>query len=224
MKYDIRKHETLWYMDLDTLLTYEVEATITQQRSAGDLVLLGPNVMHWLRATGKAICIAWNFMVGGAKEMSLYFENLEAGASNWENIVPMYWYAQECVLQGMGRETVESGCVTLFARRLVGYYTNEWSALLAKKNATFASKPAPLSDYPAFCKTNGCGKEIINVHFSGYCVTCSLARESDRTASYLLAKKEVLSGLKKALGNNAPGLAKLEDLSQKNQRLPWAQS
>jgi len=220
MKYDIRKFETQWYMDLDALLTYEVKATIVQQRSVGDLVLLGPDVMHWVRATGKAICIAWNFMIGDAKEMNLYFGNLDAAASNWGNIVPMYWYAQECVLQGMGRETVEPGCVAVFARRLVDYHAKEWSALLSKKDAVFANKPTPLSDYPAFCRADGCGGEIINVHFSGYCVTCSLTRKNDNKASYLLAKGDILSGLKKVLGNNAPGLTELGELGRKNQRLP----
>ncbi len=218
--YDIRKHETLWYMDLDTLLTYKVKATIVRQRSVGDLVLLGPNVMHWVRASGKAICIAWNFMLGNAEEMDLYCSNLEAAASDWGNIVPMYWYAQESVLQKMGGGTIEQGCVTLFAKRLVGYYTKEWTALLSKGNVTFANRPGPLVNYPAFCRTDSCSGEIINVHFSGYCAACSLARKNDRKASYLLTKGDILSGLKRVLGGYAPGLVELEELSRKNQGLP----
>jgi hypothetical protein len=218
--YDIRKHETLWYMDLDTLLTYDVKATIVRQNKVGDLVLLGPDVMHWVRATGKAICIAWNFILGKTEEMGLYFKNLEAADSDWSNIIPLYWYAQECVIQGLGREVMEPGCVALLAERLVGYYRREWSALLSWEGATFNSKPGPLSSYPAFCRTNGCGTEIINAHFSGYCVTCSRAGKSRRKASYLLTKKDILLGLKKVLGNSAPGLAELGELSRKNQRLP----
>ena len=51
--YDIRKHETQWYMDLDILLTHGVRATVVHQEKVGDLVLLGPDVMHWVRAKGK---------------------------------------------------------------------------------------------------------------------------------------------------------------------------
>ena len=61
--YDIRKHETEWFLDLDTLLTYDEKVTVVNQDKIGDLVLLGPDVMHWVRATGKAICIAWNFIM-----------------------------------------------------------------------------------------------------------------------------------------------------------------
>jgi hypothetical protein len=219
-KYDIRKHETMWYLDLDTLLTYDIKATIVRQRSVGDLVLLGPDVMHWVRATGRAICIAWNFMLGNAAEMGLYFGNLEAAVSNWSNIVPMYWYAQECVVQGMGGDTIEPGCKALFARRLLGYYEREWSALLSKEKAKFANRPASLGTYPAFCKAKDCGGEIINVHFSGFCVTCSLARKADLKASYLVSKGEILQKLKKALGANAPGLPELGELGRKVQSLP----
>jgi hypothetical protein len=218
--YDIRKHETLWYMDLDTLLTYEVTATVVRQKNVGDLVLLGPDVMHWVRATGRAICIAWNFMLGDAKEMKLYFRNLEAAASNWSNIVPMYWYAQECVLQRMGGETIEPECVTLFARRLVGYYKREWSALLSKGKVTFANKPGSFDTYPVFCRAGSCGREIINIHFSGYCVACSLARKADQRASYLLPKGIILAGLKRVLGANALDLLELGELGRKVQRLP----
>jgi len=218
--YDVRKHETIWYMDLDTLLTYEVTATVVRQRNVGDMVLLGPDVMHWVRATGRAVCIAWNFMLGNAAEMNLYFRNLEEAASNWGNIVPMYWYAQECVLQKMGGGTIEMDCVTLFAKRLVNYYKKEWSALLSKGKITFPNKPGALDTYPAFCRAKGCGSEIINIHFSGFCVACSLARKADQRASYLHSKGEIISGLKRVLGIDSPGLSELGEIGRKVQGMP----
>ncbi len=115
---------------------------------------------------------------------------------------------------------IEPGCVTLFARRLLGYHTREWSILLSKVNALFDKEPGPLDSYPAFCRKDKCGREIINVHFSGYCVACSLARKRDRKASYLLKKGEILLGLKKILGSNDPGLEALGVLGRNNQELP----
>jgi len=207
-------------MDLDILLTYGVRATIVHQEKAGDLVLLGPDVMHWVRATGKAIYLACNFMLGRAEEMGLYFRNLDAAESNWGNIVPLYWYAQENILQGMGGGTVEPVCRTLFAKRLVEYYIEEWAALSTLRGIQWASKPSGLDAYPLFCRSKSCGKEIINALFEGYCVSCALARGGHARALYLHPKKAILSKLKELLGEENAKLAELKMLGQKIQGMP----
>jgi hypothetical protein len=207
-------------MDLDILLTHGVGATIVHQEKAGDLVLLGPDVMHWVRATGKAICLAWNFMLGRAGEMGLYFRNLDAAESNWSNIVPIYWYAQENVLQGKGEGTVEPICRTLFAKRLVEYYMEEWATLSTQGDIQWANKPADLRTYPLFCRSKGCGKEIINALFGGYCVSCALARGGHTKALYLHRKEAILTKLRELLGGEDARLAELERLGQKVQGMP----
>ena len=219
-KYDIRKHETEWFLELDVLLTYKEKVIIVHQGRVGDLVLLGPEVLHWVRAKGKAICIAWNLVLGKAKEMNTCFRNLEAADSNWSNIVPVYWYAQECAIQGLGEGVVEPGCRILFARKLVRYHTEEWEALLTIKDICWGNKPIAPGTFPAFCGKKGCSREVINLFISGYCVRCASASKGWRKASYFLPKGTILSKLGRILGKDDPELMTLVDLSQKVQGMP----
>ncbi len=217
--YDIRKHETEWFLDLDISLTYGEKVVVVHQEKAGDMVLLGPDVMHWVRAKGKAVCIAWNFILGRAKEMGIYFRNLEAADSNWQNIVPLYWYAQEYVIRGQGEGAVEPGCKALLAKELVSYYVREWEALLSVTDIVWNHKPVSPEAFPIFCSKKGCGKEIINVSFSGYCASCALDTTDHRRASYLLPKEVILEGLKQVMGDD-PGLVALTKLSQMIKKMP----
>ncbi len=61
--------------------------------------------------------------------------------------------------------------------------------------------------------------EIINVSFSGYCVSCALDTKDHRKASYLLPKEVILEGLKRVMGDD-PGLVALTKLSQRIKKMP----
>jgi len=159
-------------------------------------------------------------MLGRAEEMGLYFRNLYAAETDWSNIVPLYWYAQESVLYGMDEGAVEPVCKALFAKRLVEYYTKEWAALSALRNIQWANKPNGLDTYPLFCASKGCGEEVINVLFERYCVSCALARGGHAKALYLHPKKTILSKLRELLGEDSEGLEELKMLGQKIQGMP----
>ncbi len=204
---------------MDASLTYGEKVIVVHQEKAGDLALLGPEVLHWVRASGKAICIAWNFILGGAKEVDTYFRNLEAADSNWSNIIPLYWYAQEYIVRRQEQGSIEPGGRALLARELVKYYAREWRALLPETDIIWNYKPAPPEAFPVFCNRKGCGKEIINISFSGYCVSCALNTEDRRRASYLLPKEIILEGLGQVLRED-PELVALIELSKKIKEMP----
>jgi hypothetical protein len=216
---DIRKHETEWFLDLDASLTYGEKVIVVQQERPGDFVLLGPDVLHWVRASGRAVCAAWNFVLGRAKEMDTYFRNLKAADSNWPNIVPLYWYAQEYIVHKQGGGAIEPECRTLLARELVDYYTKEWGALLTGTDIVWNGKPAPPESFPAFCGGKGCRGEIIDLSFYGLCVSCALSAKDRRKVVYLFPKEFILDGLRQALGDD-PKLAALTVLSGKIKRMP----
>jgi len=204
---------------LDASLAYGEKVIVVHQEKAGDLVLLGPDVMHWVRANGKAICIAWNFILGRTKETDTYFKNLKAADSNWQNIIPLYWYAQEYVIRGQGGGAIEPGGRALLAKELVNYYASEWEALLSGADVVWSYKPASPEAFPIFCNKKGCGKEIINVSFSGYCVSCALNTKDHRGASYLLPKEIILKGLGQVLRED-PELVALTELSRRIRKMP----
>src|SRR5262249_46483119 len=57
---DIYKNEGLWFSDLDFVLANEIEVSYFLQEK-GDIVLIGPGCLHWVRAQGVAVNTAWNF-------------------------------------------------------------------------------------------------------------------------------------------------------------------
>ena len=59
-KLDIKKHEGLWFCDIDFCLANKIPVITFNQRK-GDLVLLGPTVLHWVRTLGLTTQSAWNF-------------------------------------------------------------------------------------------------------------------------------------------------------------------
>ena len=50
-KLDIKKQEGLWFCDIDFCLANNIPVITFNQRK-GDLVLLGPSVLHWVRTLG----------------------------------------------------------------------------------------------------------------------------------------------------------------------------
>ncbi len=80
-------------------------------------------------------------------------------------------------------------------------------------------KPVSPEAFPIFCGKKGCGREIINVSFSGYCVSCALDTKDHRKASYLLPKEVILEGLKQVMGDD-PELVALAKLSQRIKKMP----
>ena len=79
--------------------------------------------------------------------------------------------------------------------------------------------PPPPEAFPVFCNKKGCGREIINVSFYGYCVSCALNTKDRRRASYLLPKEIILEGLGQVL-REGPELVALIELSRKIKKMP----
>jgi hypothetical protein len=139
--------------------------------------------------------------------------------SNWPNIVPLYWYAQEYVVHRPGEGVIEPGCRALLARELVEYYAKEWGALLKGADVVWNLKPAPAESFPVFCGGKGCRGEIINISFYGYCVSCALSAKDRRKVIYLFPKGVILEGLRQVLGED-PKLKALTELSEMIKKMP----
>ncbi len=77
---------------------------------------------------------------------------LKAADSNWPNIVPLYWYAQEYIDHRQEEGAIEPGCRALLARELVDYYAKEWGALLTGVDIIWNQKPAPPRGVPGFLR------------------------------------------------------------------------
>ena len=59
-KIDLKKHEGLWFCDIDFCLAKKIPVVTFNQRE-GDIILLGPSVLHWVRSLGLTTQSAWNF-------------------------------------------------------------------------------------------------------------------------------------------------------------------
>ena len=57
---DIYKNEGLWFCGPDYCFNHGIPCYTIEQK-AGDLVVLGTGVEHWVRAHGLATQTAWNF-------------------------------------------------------------------------------------------------------------------------------------------------------------------
>ncbi len=57
---NISKQEGLWYSSPEYPLYYGLPTMFFYQKP-GDLVLLGPGCLHWVRSMGIAVNSAWNF-------------------------------------------------------------------------------------------------------------------------------------------------------------------
>lgn len=59
-KIDLFKDEGLWFCDPDFCLGNKLEVITFNQRE-GDLVILSPGCLHWVRSLGLTTQTAWNF-------------------------------------------------------------------------------------------------------------------------------------------------------------------
>ena len=59
-KIDLKKHEGLWFSDIDWCIANKIPV-ITFNQKEGDIVLLAPSVLHWVRSLGLTSQSAWNF-------------------------------------------------------------------------------------------------------------------------------------------------------------------
>lgn len=58
-KVNISKSEGLWFSDWEYPMLNQIPIKVFRQKP-GDLVLLGPGCLHWVRSEGMAVNSAWN--------------------------------------------------------------------------------------------------------------------------------------------------------------------
>jgi histone demethylase len=58
-KQDIHKIEGLWFCDPEFVMMHGIPIKAFYQKP-GDIVILGPGCLHWVRSDGVAVNSAWN--------------------------------------------------------------------------------------------------------------------------------------------------------------------
>ena len=103
-KLDIKKHEGLWFCDIDFCLANKTPVITFNQRK-GDLVLLGPTVLHWVRTLGLTTQSAWNF--GSCDLYQLEQMNIRYTYNkeyNFVNIIPFLTTLTDLMLSDLAKK------------------------------------------------------------------------------------------------------------------------
>lgn len=86
---DIFKHEGLWFREVDYFLRNRLPIRVYYQRP-GDLILLGPGCLHWVRSMGMTVNSSWNFLEGSPYAFKqMYKRNLLHEKIKKPIVVPM---------------------------------------------------------------------------------------------------------------------------------------
>ncbi len=87
---DLHTNEGLWYVTPEFCLARGVAVRKVIQKP-GDVIILGPGTLHWVRSYGVALQSAWNFMPRNIEQLqrAAFREQVNREISFKYNIVPL---------------------------------------------------------------------------------------------------------------------------------------
>lgn len=138
--FDIYSKEGIWFAPIEYFMKSKIDCTYFVQ-SPGDIVLVGPGCIHWVKSLNHSVHSSWNFFPKEAQQFKLaaarYKQNKQIQI---KNIIPLYTLMLDLLNHELDSLDVD----------LVEFCRTELKELIDKTNADFESFQASCLSLPDY--------------------------------------------------------------------------
>ncbi len=176
---NIYKKEGIWFPDVEFFITNKIKVFYTVQE-AGDIVLVGPGTIHWVRAVDKSINTSWNFSSKENFDLKCSMDRYEINKIiKLRSLVPMLTLIMDLLNSEMFTLSIDFvKCCSDYLIPTVQESINRFEPLKEEfQNANGKYNLGIFKEDEMYMVENCevCLKEIFNIW--AYCQICSKAKE-----------------------------------------------
>jgi hypothetical protein len=196
---NIYKEEGIWFPEMDFFYRNRIKMQYTLQKP-GDILLVGPGTLHWVKAKSHAINTSWNFSHKDCKSLNHSMDRYELNTEiKFKSLVPMQTLILDILnheMYDLSKEYVQT-CIK-YLEKTINEAINKKSEInkeLQQKNLNISLVKEPDDSFGQNC--DNCNIEIFN--YWGHCEICS-----KETEKYILCLNCFMIHLNKCKEPNSP--------------------